>query len=197
MLEWSQVYRQEPRKLKKICRQPMFLMELRTLLLLLLLSSSFLVTGFLSSLVLLLLSQWWTPPLRLQVSACSTFLVMCDVPSMAVFCKESIECCPGIVSRQLKTVTFCMIRRVTDCQESIISKLHFEYSTCRSRWSRGLMSGSWPLGYGDRGFETSSRQGCLSLCFCVCVCFWVVLSRVGWGPCDGLITRPKESYHVS
>jgi hypothetical protein len=24
--------------------------------------------------------------------------MMCDVPSMAVFCKESIECCPGIVS---------------------------------------------------------------------------------------------------
>jgi hypothetical protein len=24
---------------------------------------------------------------------------MCDVPSMAVFCRESIECCPGIVSR--------------------------------------------------------------------------------------------------
>jgi len=56
-------------------------------------------TGFLSSLVLLLLSQWWTPPLRLQVSACSTFLMMCDVPSMTVFCRESIECCPGIVSR--------------------------------------------------------------------------------------------------
>jgi hypothetical protein len=35
-LEWSQVYRQEPRRLEKICRQPMFLMELRTLLLLLL-----------------------------------------------------------------------------------------------------------------------------------------------------------------
>jgi hypothetical protein len=45
------------------------------------------------------LSQWWTPPIRLQVSACSTFLMMCDVPSMAVFCRESIECCPGIVSR--------------------------------------------------------------------------------------------------
>jgi hypothetical protein len=69
------------------------------LLLLLLSSSSFLVTGFPSSLVLLLLSQWWTPPLRLQVSDCSTFLMMCDVPSMAVFCKEYIECCPGIVSR--------------------------------------------------------------------------------------------------
>jgi hypothetical protein len=24
---------------------------------------------------------------------------MCDVPSMAVFCRESVECCPGIVSR--------------------------------------------------------------------------------------------------
>jgi hypothetical protein len=54
-LEKSQVYRQEPRGLEKICRQPIFLMELWSLLLL---SSSFLVTGFLSSLVLLLLSQW-------------------------------------------------------------------------------------------------------------------------------------------
>jgi hypothetical protein len=36
-LEWSQVYRQEPRRMEKICRQPMFLMELRTFLLLLLL----------------------------------------------------------------------------------------------------------------------------------------------------------------
>jgi hypothetical protein len=48
-------------------------------------SSSFLVAGFLSSLVLPLLSQWWTPPLRLQVSACSTFLMMCDVPSRQFF----------------------------------------------------------------------------------------------------------------
>jgi hypothetical protein len=31
----------------------------------------------------------------------------------------------------------------------------------------------------------------LSLCFCV------VLSCVGRGLCDGLITRPKESYRVS
>jgi hypothetical protein len=47
------------------------------------------------------LSQWWTPPLRLQVSASSTLLMMCDVPSMAVSCRESIECSPGIVSRYL------------------------------------------------------------------------------------------------
>jgi hypothetical protein len=25
--------------------------------------------------------------------------MMCDVPSMAVFCRESTECCPGIVYR--------------------------------------------------------------------------------------------------
>jgi hypothetical protein len=36
---------------------------------------------------------------RLQVSDCKTFLMMCDVPSMAFFGKQSIECCPGIVSR--------------------------------------------------------------------------------------------------
>jgi hypothetical protein len=35
--------------------------------------------------VLFLLNQLWTSPLRLQVSDCSTFLIMCDVPSTAVF----------------------------------------------------------------------------------------------------------------
>jgi hypothetical protein len=41
-----------------------------------------------------------------QVSDCSTFLMMCDVPSMAVFCRESIECCPGIVYRCF--LNFCL-----------------------------------------------------------------------------------------
>ena len=40
----------------------------------------------------LLLNQRWSPPLRLQASHCSTFRIMCDVPSIAVFCSESIEC---------------------------------------------------------------------------------------------------------
>jgi hypothetical protein len=64
---------------------------LSLLLLLLLTSCCSLVTGFLSSLVLLPLSQWWTPPLRLQVSACSTFLTICDVPSMAVFVENLLS----------------------------------------------------------------------------------------------------------
>ena len=37
-------------------------------------------------------------PLRLQASHCSTFRIMCDVPSVAVFCNESIECFPGTAS---------------------------------------------------------------------------------------------------
>jgi hypothetical protein len=61
----------------------------------------------------------------------------------------------------------------------------------RSPWPRGPRRWSWPLGYWDRVFESRSGHGCLSLCFCV------VLSCVGRGLCDGLITRPKESYLAS
>ena len=56
-----------------------------------------LVTGLF--LLVLLLKQRWSPPLRLQVSHCSTFRIMCDVPSIAVFCNESIECFPGTASK--------------------------------------------------------------------------------------------------
>ena len=34
-----------------------------------------------------------------QASHCSTFRIMCDVPSIAVFCNESIECFPGRASK--------------------------------------------------------------------------------------------------
>ena len=46
-----------------------------------------------------LLNQRWSPPLTLQASHCSTFRIMCDVPSIAVFCSESIECFPGTTSK--------------------------------------------------------------------------------------------------
>ena len=54
------------------------------------------VTGLFSP--VLLLNQQWSPPLTLQASHCSTFRIMCDVPSTAVFCSESIECFPGTAS---------------------------------------------------------------------------------------------------
>ena len=47
----------------------------------------------------LLLNQQWSSPLRLEASHCSTFRFKCDVPSITVFCSESIECFPGIVSK--------------------------------------------------------------------------------------------------
>ena len=56
-----------------------------------------LVTGL--SFLVLLLNQRLSPTLRLQVSHCSTFRIMCDVPSIAVFCSESIECFPGTASK--------------------------------------------------------------------------------------------------
>jgi hypothetical protein len=48
-----------------------------------------LVTGLFF--LVILLNQQWSPPLRLKASHCSTFRIMCYVPSIAVFCSESIE----------------------------------------------------------------------------------------------------------
>ena len=56
-----------------------------------------LVTGLFF--LVLLLNQRWSPLLRLQASYWSTFRIMCDVPSTAVFCNESMECFPGTVSK--------------------------------------------------------------------------------------------------
>jgi hypothetical protein len=61
----------------------------------------------------------------------------------------------------------------------------------RSRWPRGLRRRSWPRGCWDRGLESRWGHGCLSLCL------YVVLSCIGRGLCDGLITRPNEFFYVS
>src|SRR5215475_11756837 len=57
----------------------------------------YLVTGLFF--LVIHLNQQRSPPLRLQASHCSTFRIMCDVPSTAVFCSESIECFPGTASK--------------------------------------------------------------------------------------------------
>ena len=61
-----------------------------TLLLLLLLLLLYLVTALFF--LVLLLNQRWSAALRLPVSHCSTFRITCDVPSIAIFCGESIVC---------------------------------------------------------------------------------------------------------
>ena len=74
------------------------------LLLLLLLLSSSIVTGLFF--LVLLLNQRLSSTLRLQASHCSTFRIMCDVPSIAVFCSESIEFFFGTVSKFFPKLLF-------------------------------------------------------------------------------------------
>jgi hypothetical protein len=59
----------------------------------------------------------------------------------------------------------------------------------RGRAVKGV--GLLPLGCWSLGFE--SARG-MDVCL---LCLYVVLSCVGSGLCDGLITRPEESYRVS
>jgi hypothetical protein len=59
-----------------------------------------------------------------------------------------------------------------------------------SRVYGGTVSGSWPLGYWDREFESRSWHGCLSSSFCA------VLSCVGRGlaagPVQGVLPSVKN-----
>ena len=50
--------------------------------------------------LVLLLNQQWSPLLRPQVLDCSTS-ELCDVPSIAAFCSESVECFCGMPFRFL------------------------------------------------------------------------------------------------
>jgi hypothetical protein len=47
----------------------------------------------------LLLNQGRCPPLRLPVPYCSIVSIMCDVPSTAVVCSDSVECFRRMASR--------------------------------------------------------------------------------------------------
>jgi hypothetical protein len=44
----------------------------------------------------ILLNQQRPPPLKLQVSDCSNFRIMSDVPSVAAICSVPTECFPGM-----------------------------------------------------------------------------------------------------
>jgi len=84
----------------------------------------FLVTGLF--VLVILLNQQWSPPLRLQASHCSTFCIMCDVPSIAVFCNESIVCFPGTASK------FFLKLLITIPVAPIITGIivHFKFHIC-------------------------------------------------------------------
>ena len=77
-------------------------------------------------LVLILLNQMWSPPLRFQVSHYSTFLILCVVPSAAVFSSQLIECVKGMASK------FFFELFITIPMVSIITGmfLHFIFHIC-------------------------------------------------------------------
>ena len=79
-----------------LCWCPRCVQVGRSIIIIIMLSSS-LVTGLFF--LVLLLNQRWSPPLWFQASHCRTFRIMCDAPSIAVFCSESIECFPGTASK--------------------------------------------------------------------------------------------------
>ena len=83
-----------------------------------------LVTGL--HYLVLLLNQRWFPPLRVQVSVCSTFHITCDVPDTAAFCNESTECFPSMAS------TFFLKPIVTIPVAPIIISIiiHFMFHIC-------------------------------------------------------------------
>jgi hypothetical protein len=73
----------------------------------------------------------------------------------------------------------------------IIIYVRYEFFTNRSQWPRGLRrrsAAAWFLG-------SQVRIPLLAWIFVSCV--YMLLSCVGRGLCDGLITHPEESYRVS
>ena len=61
--------------------------------------------------------------LTLQVSDCSTFRVVCDVPTTTVFCIESSECFPGMAYKFLfKSFVIIPVAQIT-----IGTPIHFMF----------------------------------------------------------------------
>ena len=93
------------------------------------------------SFLVLLLSLRCSPLLLLQVSDSSTFHIMCDVPSIAVFCSESVECFPGTASK------FFLKRLVTIPVAPIINGItvHFGSTFVASLYTNCCILTSFPV----------------------------------------------------
>ena len=62
-----------------------------------------LVSCYRPFLLVLLLKERRFPVLRVQVSDCNIFCIMCNVHSISIFCNESTDCVPGLASKRLFT----------------------------------------------------------------------------------------------
>jgi len=113
----------------------------------------------------LLLNQQWSLPLRLQASHCSTFRIMCDVPSIAVFCSESVECFPGAAAK------FFLKLLVTIPVAPIITgiivhfRFHIRYISIRKLSYFNFFSASFCTTFLSAGIATSISVHVFSLLF--------------------------------
>jgi hypothetical protein len=71
---------------------------------------------------------------------------------------------------------------------TIALTLHAIISLCRCQWPSGPNEALQPIACWDCGFESHRGHGCLSVVSVVCLS--------GRSLCDGLITRPEESYRL-
>jgi hypothetical protein len=62
--------------------------------------------------LLLLLNQRNYPRFGLRIADCSTFRIICDVPSIAVACSECIECFPGIAFKYYSSLLLAFHKRL-------------------------------------------------------------------------------------
>ena len=139
------------------------------LLLLLLLS---LVTGLFF--LVLLLNQRWSPPLTIPVTDCSTVhTIMCDVPSVAVFCSESTESFPGTASK-------CFLKAAVSIPVAPIITgiiLHFMFHIRCISTHKLFFSSSICTTFLSAGIATSISMPIFSSLFSVTIfCLFVVTS---------------------
>ena len=112
-------------------------------------SSLSLVTGLFF--LILLLNQRWSPLLRLQVLGCSTFRIVCDVPTVAVFCSKSIECLPKF------SLNLCYYSGGPICYQynHTFHVPHLLYLSIHIFWYFSFFSASFCLSFPPAGIATS------------------------------------------
>ena len=112
--------------------------------------------------LVLRLNQRWSPPLRLQASHCSTFRIMCDVPSIAVFCSESIECFPGIVSKFFLKLLFTIPVAPIITGTIVHFRFHIRYISIHKLLYFNFFSASFCTTFLSAGIATSISVHVLS-----------------------------------
>ena len=119
--------------------------------------------------LVLLLKQRWSPSLKLQVSDCSTVRIMCDDPSIVVFCSESIECFPGMVSKFFLK-HFVAIRMAPTITGTILCfRFHIHSISIHKLWYFSFFFVSFCMTFLSAGIATSISMHIFSFLFLIII----------------------------